>query len=57
MSENNTIFGKILRGEIPCKKVYEDDSVLAFHDINPGRGSALPHHPQEIHSHAGGRDP
>jgi len=35
MSENNTIFGKILRGEIPCKKVYEDDSVLAFHDINP----------------------
>ena len=35
MSENDTIFGKILRGEIPCKKVYEDDDVLAFHDINP----------------------
>lgn len=35
MSENNTIFGKILRGEIPCKKVFEDDDVLAFHDINP----------------------
>lgn len=35
MSENTTIFGKILRGEIPCKKVYEDDDVLAFHDINP----------------------
>jgi histidine triad (HIT) family protein len=36
MSETNpTIFGKILRGEIPCKKVYEDDDVLAFHDINP----------------------
>ncbi len=32
---NNTIFGKILRGEIPCKKVYEDDEVLAFHDIHP----------------------
>jgi histidine triad (HIT) family protein len=32
---NTTIFGKILRGEIPCKKVYEDDEVLAFHDINP----------------------
>ncbi len=30
------IFAKILRGEIPCNKVYEDDYVLAFHDINPG---------------------
>lgn len=32
---NPTIFGKILREEIPCKKVYEDDLVLAFHDIAP----------------------
>jgi diadenosine tetraphosphate (Ap4A) HIT family hydrolase len=32
---NPTIFGKVLRGEIPCKKVYENDHVLAFHDINP----------------------
>lgn len=31
----NNIFAKILRGEIPCKKVYEDDHVLAFHDIAP----------------------
>jgi histidine triad (HIT) family protein len=31
-----TIFGKIIRGEIPCSKVYEDDLVLAFDDINPG---------------------
>jgi diadenosine tetraphosphate (Ap4A) HIT family hydrolase len=31
----NNVFAKILRGEIPCKKVYEDDHVLAFHDINP----------------------
>ncbi len=31
----NNIFAKILRGEIPCKKVYEDDHVLAFHDIQP----------------------
>jgi diadenosine tetraphosphate (Ap4A) HIT family hydrolase len=31
----NNIFAKILRGEIPCKKVYEDDIALAFHDINP----------------------
>lgn len=29
------IFAKILRGEIPCNKVYEDEHVLAFHDINP----------------------
>ncbi len=29
------IFAKILRGEIPCNKVYEDDFALAFHDIAP----------------------
>lgn len=29
------IFAKILRGEIPCKKVFEDEWSLAFHDINP----------------------
>ena len=28
-------FLQILRGEIPCKKVYEDEFILAFHDINP----------------------
>ncbi len=31
----NNVFARILRGELPCKKVYEDDHVLAFHDINP----------------------
>ena len=31
----NNIFAKILRGEIPCKKIYEDEYVLAFYDINP----------------------
>jgi histidine triad (HIT) family protein len=31
----NNIFAKILRGEIPCDKVYEDDHVLAFNDIEP----------------------
>ena len=31
----NNIFAKILRGEIPCKKIHEDDFSLAFHDINP----------------------
>ena len=33
--DKNNIFAKILRGEIPCKKIYENDLVLAFHDINP----------------------
>lgn len=31
----NNVFAKILCGEIPCNKVYEDDHVLAFHDVNP----------------------
>lgn len=31
----DNIFAKILRGEIPCNKVYEDEHVLAFHDIAP----------------------
>ena len=31
----DNIFAKILRGEIPCQKVYEDDWALAFHDIAP----------------------
>ena len=30
-----TIFKKIIDGEIPCNKIYEDDFILAFHDINP----------------------
>jgi histidine triad (HIT) family protein len=33
--DDNNIFARILRGEIPCKKVYEDEHVLAFHDIRP----------------------
>ena len=33
--DKNNIFAKILRGEIPCKKIYENDYVLAFHDVNP----------------------
>ena len=35
--DNNNIFAKILRGEIPCKKIYEDEFILSFHDINPQR--------------------
>ena len=32
---HNNIFAKILRGEIPCNKIYEDEFVLSFYDINP----------------------
>jgi histidine triad (HIT) family protein len=32
---DENIFAKILRGDIPCKKIYEDDYVLSFHDIAP----------------------
>ncbi|NBX04252.1 MAG: histidine triad nucleotide-binding protein [Alphaproteobacteria bacterium] len=33
--DNQNIFAKIIRGEIPCKRVYEDEFALAFHDIQP----------------------
>ena len=33
--DDGNIFARILRGEIPSKRVYEDEHVLAFHDINP----------------------
>ncbi len=33
--DDSNIFAKILRGEIPCNKVYENDHALAFRDINP----------------------
>jgi histidine triad (HIT) family protein len=45
-----TIFGKILSGEIPCHKVYEDEQVLAFLDINPlsiGHTLVIPKEPAE----------
>lgn len=32
---DNCLFCRIVKGEIPAKKAYEDDHVLAFHDINP----------------------
>ena len=38
--DDGNVFAKILRGELPCKKVYEDEFALAFHDINP----QAPHH-------------
>lgn len=38
--DDSNIFARILRGEIPSKRVYEDEFALAFHDINP----QAPHH-------------
>ena len=35
MYDENNIFAKIIRGEIPCEKIYEDKDVLFFKDINP----------------------
>ena len=35
MSDPNCIFCKIARGQIPAKKIYDDDEVMAFHDIRP----------------------
>ncbi len=45
-----TVFAKILRGEIPCHKVYEDDQVLAFLDVGPlstGHTLVIPKEPAE----------
>ena len=35
MQNDDCLFCKISRGEIPSKKIYEDEEVFAFHDINP----------------------
>ena len=46
--DSNNIFAKILRGELPCYKVYEDDHVLAFLDImprSPGHTLVIPKAP------------
>ena len=46
----DTIFAKIIAGQIPCHKVYEDDRVLAFLDINPltrGHTLVIPKEPAE----------
>ncbi len=45
-----TVFSKILRGEIPCHRVYEDELVVAFLDINPisrGHTLVIPREPAE----------
>jgi len=33
--DDDNVFARILRGELPCRKVFEDEFALAFHDINP----------------------
>ena len=33
--DDDNIFAKILRGEIPCNKIYEDDFIFSFYDVNP----------------------
>ncbi len=33
--DDTNVFARILRGELPCKRVYEDEFALAFHDVNP----------------------
>ncbi|HWU90035.1 MAG TPA: HIT family protein [Kofleriaceae bacterium] len=46
----DTVFSKIVRGEIPCHRVYEDEHVLAFLDINPisrGHTLVIPKEPAE----------
>ena len=46
----DTVFSKIIRGEIPCHKVYEDDLVLAFLDVSPlsrGHTLVIPKEPAE----------
>jgi histidine triad (HIT) family protein len=35
VSLRNDIFSKILRGDLPCKKIHENNYILAFYDINP----------------------
>mgnify|MGYP003950289019 FL=1 len=35
--DEKNIFAKILRGEVPCEKIYEDKYVLSFYDVNPQR--------------------
>ena len=41
--DDNNIFAKILRGEIPCEKIYEDEYILSFYDINPQKKLSLIH--------------
>ena len=46
--DDNNIFAKILRGEIPCNKVYEDKFVLSFYDINPQKNTCFSYSKRKI---------
>lgn len=35
MYDNNNVFAKIIRGEIPCKKIVENEHAISFYDVNP----------------------
>ncbi|KAL3224627.1 hypothetical protein MRX96_026426 [Rhipicephalus microplus] len=48
----DTIFGKIVRGDIPTQFIYEDDKCVAFHDINPPGPCAFFGDPKEADSAA-----
>ena len=50
------IFCKIVRGEIPSKKVYEDDELIAFHDIHPAGAGAFHAGAEAAHRVARGGD-
>lgn len=45
---NQPVLDKIVKGELPCKKVYEDDLVLAFYDIQPASPSHILIIPKEM---------
>ena len=47
--DNENVFAKILRGEIPCRRIFENDHALAFHDIAPlaaAHGLVIPKRPR-----------
>jgi len=46
---SDCIFCKIIKGDIPCSKVYEDDNILAFDDIQTDGAGACNHHSQKTH--------
>ena len=46
---NDCLFCKIAAGQIPSNKLYEDDQLLAFYDIDPPGPDPLPGHPQAAH--------
>ncbi len=56
-TDHNCIFCKIVAGQIPSRKVYEDDEFLAFHDIAPWAPRARAGHPEGPHPLAGRHRP